>query len=529
MPAKKKFKAPTPLAPIPLIGPGFRGLNTAFATTVGAVDPLWALVLQNAVFDEVGRISLRKGWINQTTTAMTGGGLVHVVHEYARDDGTTTLIALKANFTFWESADDGATWSEITGAISTATVKWKFVNFTDKLYATGPGHKIWEYTGTGTFTQVASSSAGNGTLLAAFGRIWAGQDASSIINFSVLLGGGDFSGVGSGSIDAANAWTSETDDIMALAAFGSTFVVFGRKQILMYIDGSGSLLGIDPDNMYVVDTVEGTGTEFRDSIVSIGEGDIWFIGKQGVQSLKRVIADKVNPLTDITKNVRALVIDLIANEVGATGNIKGIFSPDNQFVIYLFPESNKMLLLDTKFTMEDGTYRAAEWIDLTSFNALMIRKNNDILFGLTAGDIGKYDMYRDDGGGADTKYNLTYVSPWLDFGPEVHNRLKIIKQFYGIFFGRETLTATARWAFDFRPLEFSETFINDFQSSGAEFGAGEFGEDEFGTGHRLRKQYIAGSGEGQFVKVYITIESTDVDAIVAIQEMGVFAKLGRFV
>ncbi len=524
--AKAKFKKPTPLLPIPLIGPGFRGLNTTNATSVGSIDPLWALVLQDCVFDEVGRISLRKGWVNQTTTAMTGGGLVYVEHEYLRDDGTRSIVALKENHTFWISTDDGDTWTEITGSISTTTVKWKFVNFVDKLYATAPGHKIWVYTGTGNFTQVTNSDASNGTLLAAFGRLWSGKDASSTINYSVLLDGTDFAGTGSGSIDAANAWTSETDEIMGLAAFGATFVVFGRSQILIYVDGTGSVLGIDPDNMYVVDTVEGTGLEFRDSIVSIGEGDLWFISRQGVQSLKRVVADKVNPLADITKNVRALTRDLIANEVGATGIVKGIFSPDNQFVLYLFPESNKILLIDTKIEMEDGTYRVAEWVGLTDFSALMVRKNNDILFGLSDGKLGLYTGYRDNGS---TKYSLVYSSPWLDFGPEVHNRLKIIKQFYGIFFGRETLTAIARWAVDFRPLEFTETFTNDFDASGAEFGAGEYGESDYGDGHRLRRQYIAGAGEGQFIKVQVALESTDVDAIVAIQEMGVFAKLGRFV
>jgi hypothetical protein len=143
------------------------------------------------------------------------------------------------------------------------------------------------------------------------------------------------------------------------------------------------------------------------------------------------------------------------------------------------------------------------------------------------GDIGLYTGFRDDGGGADTVYDLVYSTPWLDFGAEAHNRIKILKNFSAIFYGRETLTATARWATDFRPLEYAETFTNDFVSSGAEFAVGEFGEDEFGTGHRLRRQYVSGAGEGQFVKLWLTIQSTDVDATVAIQEVAIYAKLGR--
>jgi len=195
--AKKKLKQRTPLQPVSLIGPGFRGLNTELGGTVGLIDPLWALVLENAVFDEKGRVALRKGYVDQTTTPMTATPNVFVLHEFVRDNGNVTLIALADDFKFWESTDDGATWADITGSITTTTVKWKFVNFNDRIYATAPGHKVIQYTGSGTFTEVTSSQATNGTLIATFGRLWAGRDASSIIDFSVLLDGNDWSGTGS--------------------------------------------------------------------------------------------------------------------------------------------------------------------------------------------------------------------------------------------------------------------------------------------------------------------------------------------
>ncbi len=524
---RRKLKQRTPIQPMALIGPGFRGLNTELEAVAGTVDPQWALVLQNAIFDTNGRVGLRNGWVDQTSTPITGTPKVFISHEYPRDNGNVTDIVFTDGFEIHESADSGATWSDITGALSTTTVKGKFQVFNDRLYWTAPGHKVWEYSGTGTFTQVASSPVTNGTLLAAFGRLWAGQDASSSIKHSVLLDGGDWSGSGSGSIDASNAWTSETDTVTALAAFGSTFVVFGRKQILLYVDGTGSILGIDPTQMYVVDTIEGTGVRFRDSVINIGEGDLWFISDQGVQSLARAVTEKINPLVDVTANVRSLVQQLNTTEIGATGEVKGIFSAENGFVLYLFQESDKILMLDTKLPLGDGTYRAAEWIELTDFYSMSRRKNGDIMFGLGAGNLAKYTGFRDDGGGADTKYDLVYASPWIDGGPDIHNRLKILKQIYAVFFGRETITATARWAFDFRPLEFSETFTNDFVASGGEFGAGEFGEDEFDAGHRFRRQYIAGAGEGQYVKVWITLESTDVDATVSLQELGIMVKIGR--
>ena len=523
MPKRGKLRQSSPTIVQPIIGPGFRGLNTEQATMVGNVDAMYALVLQNAVFDNKGRIALRKGYVDQTTTPITATPNVYVLHEYIRDNGNKTLIALADDFKVWESTDDGASWSEITGSISTTVVKWKFVNFNDKCYATAPGHKVWEYTGTGTFTQVSDSPVTNGTLLAAFGRLWAGQDGTTSIKYSTLLGGDDWTSTGAGSIDAENAFTNENDYVQGLAAFGASLIVFGRYQILIYVDGTGSTLGIDPDNMYVVDTVEGVGLLYRDTVVPVGNGDLLFASDQGIHSFSRVVQEKANPLVDLTKNVRGLAQDLLQNEVGATGNQKAVYVPQEQMVLYLFPESNKILMIDTKLMQEDGTYRISEWTGLTDFYSIYRRQDGTILFGGGDGNIHKYTGYRDDG----STYDMVYASPWLDFGPEAHNRLKIVKQFYGVYYGRETLTATARWSFDYRPLEFSEAFTNDYASSGAEFGAGEYGEDEYGTGSRHRTAYTAGAGEGQYVKFWLTIQSTDVDDGLAIQELGIMARIGR--
>ena len=522
---RQKTKQRTPLQTEALLGPGFKGLNTQLPAAVGVQDSSWAIVLENAIYDEKGRIAIRKGYSVQTTTPATGAPTFKVLHEYLNLSGVTTIIAMGSDFAIWESTDDGATWSDISGALSTTTTDWIFVNFNGYVYATASGHKIWEYQGTGTFTQVTGSQVTNGTLLSAFGRLWAGRDASTAIDYSVLLDGTDWTSTGSGSIDTTNAWTQGQDTVNGIAAFGATFVVFGNKHILMYVDGSGSLLGIDPDNMYVVDTVEGTGTTHRDSIVNIGEGDLWFLSPQGVQSLARVVQDKSNPLVDVSANQRSMVKGLVANQAGETNSVKAIYSAEEHMVLFLFTGDNEIMMYDTQFPLEDGTYRASNWTGITDRYGMVVRRNGTLLYGLNTGEVAAYSNYRDDAGGADTIYELVYATPWVDAGQ--HNLLKIHKGFYGHFYGRETLTATARWAFDFRPLEFSETFTNDYESSGGEFGAGEFGEDEYGTGHRFRRQYTAGMGEGQFVKLWLTIQSTDVDATVAIQEVGMSVKFGR--
>jgi hypothetical protein len=527
MPRKKRKNA-TPLLIQSLIGPGFSGLNTELQPYIGVTDPSWALALENAVWDSRGRVSMRKGYTVLTTTPITAAPTIKVLHEYLHNDGVTQLIAFTSTFGVWESSDDGATWSDITGAISSTTSDWIFVNFNGNCYATAGGHKVWEYTGSSTFTQVTDSNVTNGTLLAAFGRLWAGRDASTAIDYSALLGGTDWSGSGSGSIDTANVWTQGYDNVRGLYAFGSTFVVFGRNHIIMYVDGTGSVLGIDPNNMYVVDTIEGTGLEFRDSVVNIGEGDMLFVSANGVQSLARVVQDKANPLVSVSNNQRSLVDNYVANQVGETNSVQAIFSPENHFCLFLFTGDDEILHYDTSFQLQqDGSYRASQWTGITAPQSMCVRRDGTVLYGLTGGEVAKYDAYTDDSTGAATKYSLVYGTPWIDGGE--HNKLKIVKGFYATFYGRETLTATARWGFNYRPLEFTETFTNDFNASGAEWGVGEFGTDEFATGLRWRRQYVAGSGEGQFVQFYVSIQSTDVDEVVSIQEMGMLYKLGRMV
>lgn len=525
---RTKFRQNVPLAPLPLIGPGFRGLNTELSSTIGLVDPSWALALQEAVFDDKGRVGLRKGYTVLTTTPMTGTPTVRNAHEFVREDGTSSLVAATDN-KLWNSTDGGLTWTDITGSIAFTAGRVKFVNLNDKCYATCPGSKVWVYTGAGNFTEIATSPVTRGVLIGAYGRLWAAQDASSSVYYSTLLDGTDWTGTDAGSIDIAKVWTQGTDVVVALAAFGAALVVFGRRHILIYVDGAGSELGIDPTNMYVTDTIEGTGAVARDVVVSIGEGDLWFLSPLGIQSLSRVIQEKNNPIVDLSKNVRSLVRSLISAHTGSPDEIQALFSPAEQFALFLFPASSRVIMVDTRLQMEDGTYRMAEWRALPYKCMHISVLSGLIYFGLAGGKIAKYDAYRDDSTGAATSYNLVYSSPWLDGGESAHNRLKILKEMSLRLYGRETLTGTVRWAVDYRPLDYSQAFTSDYVATGGEWGIGEWGEAEFGTGLRLRNERIALGQEGQYFQIYVTVGSTDVAERLSIQEMVVYVKLGTYV
>jgi hypothetical protein len=64
----RQVRRATPPVPLPLVGPGTFGLNTELKTLTA--DPRWALVLKNLTWDDAGRLTLRKGYVNQTSTAI---------------------------------------------------------------------------------------------------------------------------------------------------------------------------------------------------------------------------------------------------------------------------------------------------------------------------------------------------------------------------------------------------------------------------------------------------------------------------
>ena len=516
------------VAPISLVGPGFRGLNTELTSVAADVDGQFALDLREVVFDNVGTISTRKGWTTVAGTPMSGAPSVSRVFEYLRNDGTTSLVAATSG-KFWASTDDGATWTDVTGSTAPTGTSWMFVNFDDKIIAAAPGFRPVVYTGSGNFTAITAGSGtvpiSNGVILAAYGRLWVAEDSTGAIVFSALLDHTLWATAdGAGSIDTSNVWTLGTDEITAMRAFGATMVVFGRRHVLMYVDGAGSTIGIDPDNMYVVDTIENVGCVARDSVVQIGEGDLWFLGPGGVQSLARVTTDKTNPLSAVSQWQTSLIASLVANEGDPRYTVQAIWNPLERFVLFLFPGSDRIVMFDTRYPVGDGTARAAEWRDQLH-TCMLSRRSGNLYFGRSNGTIAQYTGYRDDSSGTPVTITAIYSSPWLDGGtPE---QLKMPKRVNFDIVGRETLTITTRWGFDFRGLEFSNTQTNDFIASGSEWGLGEFGEAEWSGGVRTRRAYTPLCGNGGQVKIWLSWVSTDVSDRSALKSLTLYTRIGR--
>ena len=288
------------LIPINLVTPGQAGLNTeAEATLLG---PEWATTLTNVAFDSAGRASVRKGWSSGTSSAVSG--VVMRVFEYLKADATSEII-------FSTDADifSGiATPASVEGSLAIAEGNIKFVNFNDKCIALGTGTSANPsvYTGTGNFTTVSvatGTAPTSGTGISAFGRLWVVDTDGATIRYCALLDETKWASAdGGGTINMAKVWPNGMDTVMALAELAGDLVVFGKNNIVVWTDGQGSSLGIDPLAMYISDTIPNIGC-ISQFCVERAAGDLWFMSSSGLQTLSRAIQNKTTPVSSISKNV----------------------------------------------------------------------------------------------------------------------------------------------------------------------------------------------------------------------------------
>lgn len=501
------------LALIPMTLPGFNGLNKQQAT--GILGPEWATRLENAVIDDNSRVAARRGWDSATGTA-AANAFVQLHHYW---NGTTDFLVASSATALYISANAGSTWTDYTNAIAFTAGNWQFQNFNGACYGIQQGEALITSTG-GNFTQSAAAGVPSGNcLLAAFGRLWASNSDKISFRCSGLLNAGDWSSADSYSFDMSSIWLGE-DEITALVAFNGALVVFGRKNIVFFVDGAGSALGIDPTQMYVADIVNGTGCIARDSIQLV-DGDLWFLSDNGLQSLGRVITQKSNPLDNLSKPVQDYLRDALDGFTIA--NLRSVYSPLDRFYLLSLPDASsggEAIVFDTRGRLQDGSARcmgiwslAPTAMSVSRAGVLYMSRNG------STGEVGTY------AGGTDalTGYDFVFESGWLDLTQQGY--LLFPKRIEGIFFADDDISLNFKWAFDFssdfrtRPKSFTV-------DSAAVYGSAVWGTALWGGGLSLRRGKVNGAGSGEYIKVGIS--TTISGATFAVQQIDLFAKVGRY-
>jgi hypothetical protein len=355
---------------------------------------------------------------------------------------------------------------------------------------------------------VGTVPSGN-IVISAFGRLWVADTATDNVTvfFSDLLAGHVWSTGTAGTLNIDRVWPNGADNITGLAAHNGFLIIFGKRQILVYVNAT------TPATMSLGDTVGGIGCLARDSIQSTGK-DILFLSNSGIRSFARTIVEKSAPLGDLSKNVRSDFMGIVAGEV--LDGIKTVYSEAEAFYLVTLPSVKEVYCFDTRQQLQDGSFRVTVW-DSIEPTALLSRRNGEVLIGKN-GYIGKYDTYKDH----TEAYRMQYFTNHADLGNQ--NITSLLKRLKVVVIGGTNQFVTMKWGFDFSTNYLSANAQIPLQGV-FEYGIAEYGIAEYSDGVALQTLSTSASGSGKIVQT--GYESNINGAPLSIQRIEIQSKDGK--
>ena len=496
------------LKSINLVAPAFKGINTEDSPL--AQDPSFAEIADNAVIDKRGRIAARKGHSVLTTdkTAL-GSGTVRVIKEFDRSVGSNVILSAGNNKIFTGTT----TLTDATpGGYTITADNWKIVNFNEKAYLFQASQAPLVYDGTSVvrLDSVAGAAGvvqGN-EVLSAFGRLWVTGVSSnpSVIYWSDLLIGHDYSGGTSGSIDISKVWPDGYDEIVALAAHNGLLIIFGKHSIVTYSGAEA------PATMALADTVAGVGCVNRDTVQYTGT-DVLFLAHTGLKSFGRTVQEKSLPISSLSGNITKDIISALQSE---NTFFRSVYSPEESFYLLTFVGQNITYCFDVRGTLENGSYRVTRWLS-TGFSSYAREENGDLLIG-TSNGISQYTGYEDNG----ATYRFKYYSPSLTFGDA--SRIKILKKLKPTLVGANNASVFIKWAYDFKSNYATAKFTVGDQITGF-YGVSEYTTVEFTGGALTNQRSLNATGYG--TSIVVGLEADIKGSQLSLQEINVMALIGK--
>lgn len=501
-----------------IAAPGFKGVNTQDSSVT--LEDGFATVANNCVIDKFGRIGARKGWTtSHAYNATLGTALVKAIDELITVDGASYIVAAGNNKLFKLS---GSTLSELTygggGTAPTITdSNWQMASLNGCLYMYQAGHDPLVFdpaVSTTTYRRISEKSGYVGTVtqhncvISAYGRTWSANNNTnkSLVQFSDLLSGHVLSTGTAGTLDVSQVWPAGGDEIIALAAHNNFFIIFGRRQILIYNNAN------NPNELTLSDAITGTGCFARDSVVVTG-GDVLFLSDAGVRSLMRTIQEKSAPMRDISANVRDDLVFEIALE--DPKEIRAIYSDKDAFYLLSLPARQLAYCFDMRGTLQNGANRTTTWDGLVP-TAMKYLRSKDLLIG-KASYIGKYDGYKDN----TDSYLMRYYTNYFDF--QVPTVIKLMKKVGVTVIGGQGYGVVLKFGFDYsdilnsRQFQLANAAVAEYNI--AEYNIGEYG----GTAFDNKVINIGGSGK----VIQLGFETTVFEKPVSIQKLDVYVKTGK--
>jgi hypothetical protein len=534
---------PTPLIPLTIQAPGFKGLNSQQSST--SLDTGWATELENATFDLTGRITSRKGISNLTTSGGPGANNLSQVFcwETFYNNTYTTGVISAGNLKIYNGT---TTLSDVTGTITAPTANnWQFMNYrNDRVIGVQQGHTPCVATiavgALGNFANVVAASGsvptGNSGI-AAFGRIWVADSDGLTIKYCALLDETKWAAVdGGGSIDTSLYWPRGRDYIVALAAWEDKLVVFGRHNILVY-SYPGTPAAID-----LSDTIEGTGCIARDSVQPIGT-DILFLSESGVRSLKKSIITQKAPVQELSLPVRDTLLQYTTP--GNVANIRSVYNQTEGFYLLAIVGSSdtktfcfdvKQLVQESQFPNTEGV-RISRWVGFP-IHGIAYGRDRVMYVSYRSGSnekIGFYSGYYD---GGTTGYTLKYSSPWIDLanpqGGDSGTFYKILKQANVTTVGSNNYQINFGVSFDFASTGYTQAInvsttgavISEWNGNTAGVNLTEWGIAEYNSSSKVMNTSKVQLGRyGQHLKLSVSVPVMGYE--ISLQKVDLFMKKGR--
>jgi hypothetical protein len=324
----------------------------------------------------------------------------------------------------------------------------------------------------------------------------------------------------------------DNDHVVALTAFNNLFIVFGSRNIAVWADETGSELGIDPNNMQVIDTIPGVGCLHQSTVQQVN-GDLWFIANnRELMSFNRVVVEqKSGELSVLSKNVSDFLRDSIDSGSIDRSRIRSAFVPEERFYLLSLPtesspgqldEVGKVFVFDTRGFLDDGSARCiGVWDQLVPTVLIPRYSTGDLYMALmeVRGELGNYLGNQDDG----EDYRMIYESGWLDITRAGYQI--ILKRINGIFFFDLTTTVFMKWAFDFSTVFRQKELTWSTSGGEASWGSSEWGIAEWGGGIDLSDKKVSAGGVGEYIKV--GMEAVIDGGQFSVQQIDLLAKIGR--
>ena len=511
-----------PLQAFAITAPGFYGLNTQDSSLDLASG--FALVANNCIIDQYGRVGARKGWtkVNTSTNADLGTNDVEMIAELIGNDGVSYTILAGNNKLFSLGATSITTLSYGGGgtAPTISANRWQAaaINGYLVLYQTGHDPLIFDpATSTTQYKRISEMAAYSGTVkksnavVAAYGRTWSADisDNKVLVQWCDLQAPAVFDKGTAGTLDTTQVWPKGTDSIVALGAHNGFLYIFGKNNILIYQGAT------DPSTMSLADVVTGIGCVARDSVQNTGT-DIIFLSATGVRSLQRTIQEKSAPLNDLSRNVRNDLISAVTGSEKAA--IKSVYSPLDGFYAVTMPVLKTVYCFDTKAALQDGSLRATTW-DSIEPKSFCRKADGTVLIG-KAGYVGTYSGYLDD----TSTYRFQYYSNHFDLGKP--SFISFLKRLKVVVIGGSNQTITAKWGYDFESSYDSANMLIPVQATIAYYGVSEYNTTaEYSAGVSLQTLTAYPTGSGKIVQIGF---ETDINALaLSIQKIEVHAKEGK--